>query len=80
LIWGGFDVSYLTTTTTRLLCLSNRYTGADCDVLTVPRTPRTYKQPRTSKNKMNKQITHGFKPKAESKSQVGVLKQANRMV
>ena len=79
-IWGGFDIGCLTTTTTRLLRLSNRYTGSDCDVLVVPRTPWTYKQPRTSKNKMNKQITHGFQPKAESESQVGDLKQTNRVV
>ena len=55
-IWGGFDVGCPTTMTTRLLRLSNRYTGSDCDVLAVPRTPWTCKQPRTSKNKMNKQI------------------------
>ena len=36
---GGFDVGYPTTTTTRLLRLSNRYTGSDSDVLAVPRTP-----------------------------------------
>lgn len=70
LIECGFDIGCLTTTTTRMLCLRDRYIISNRDVLAVPRTP------------LNLLVTENkpIKPKDEYESQVGVLNQLNWVI